>query len=235
MTDPLIDTWKSWKKTNSEKDLNILLGGLKPTLAAHTRKYWGANIPPIAIEIEAKSLAVNALRKYDPKRKVLLKTYVSSVLPGIKRFVDTYGKTARIPEYRVTSAGTISKALVSLRSSLDREPSIQEISEYLGWPEPRVIDVMKYVRRDLPESGFDVAMSLMQDPWQNKSMERFHLLYRSFPGAQQVATEHFLGLHGLDPKSEKEAAKISGLPISEIKGLKKRIYREMRGVRFIGR
>lgn len=235
MTDPLVDTWKSWRKTGSEKDLDTILQKLKPTLASHTRKYWGSNVSPIAIDIEARSLATNALGRYDPQKGVMIKTYVSSVLPGIKRFVDTYGKTARIPEHRVTSAGTISRALTSLRSSLDREPSVQEVSEYLGWPEVRVIDVMKYVRRDLPESGFDVAMSIMQDPWQNKSMERFHFLYRSLPGAQQVAAEHFLGLHGLDPKSEREASEISGLPISEIKGLKKKIYREMRGIRFITR
>ncbi len=230
--DPLIKVWKSWKKTGSEDQLEEIFKGLRPTIASHTRRYLASGLPPTAIDIEAKSIAVNALKSFDPNRGVLLKTYVSSVLPGLKRFVDSYQKVGRIPEYKSTAAGSLSKALGSLRSYLDREPSVQETAEWLGWPESQVVQTLPFVRRDLPSSGFEISVPLFDAPWQDKSLERFHLIYRSSNPQEQVAMESFLGLHGKDAISERKASQVSGLPLSKIKKLKNKIYQQMKGVKW---
>jgi DNA-directed RNA polymerase sigma subunit (sigma70/sigma32) len=230
--DPLLEHWSSWKKSGSEKDLGRIFTGLTPTLATHTRKFINSGLPPTSLDIEAKRITVDALNKYNPQKGVLIKTFVSSKLPGLKRFVDTYQKIGRIPEYQTQSAATMVKVTDSLTQSLDRPPSIQELSEELGWPEPQVLKTMQYVRRDLPESGFEMSMPIFETPWQDKALEKFHFIYKSSTPQEQVAMESFLGLHGKEAVSERRAAEISKLSLSNVRKLKKALQKQMSGIKW---
>lgn len=230
--DPLLGTWSDWRSTGSEDALGKLLVGLRPTLASETRKYLASGLPPVSIDIEAKRIAMMAMKSYDPKKGVLIKTYVSSRLPGLKRFVDSHQKVGRIPEHMTQSAATIKNAQESLISKYEREPSVQELAEEVGWPEGQVVRTLPFVRKDLPESGFDVSLPMFEAPWENKVMEQLHFFHKSLIGPEQVAIESFLGLHGKKATTDKEAARVSGLPLSKVRKLRSQVKQQIGKVKW---
>jgi DNA-directed RNA polymerase specialized sigma subunit len=96
-------------------------------------------MPFSVIQAEHDKQFLRALRSYEPD-KGRLGTWVQHHLDKApQRFLTTYQNPQRIVETRTgAKKGLFDNALATLDDRLGREPTVQELSEHLGWHESEV-------------------------------------------------------------------------------------------------
>lgn len=147
-----LDLWKRWQSTNRTRDLGTLLTQLNPVIQKEVGK-WGSTVPRPALEARAKLLAVDALRQYDPTKGAAVATHVTSRIRKLSRHVYPYQNVARLPENKQLNYNTFQIANNRLLDTLGRDPTIDELSDELGWHKRKVTDFQKsFALSELVES-----------------------------------------------------------------------------------
>lgn len=175
--------WREWKKTNSPLVLQQLLNQMNPIINREVNK-WSNAMSRSLLEAEAKRLAVEAFKEYDPKKGVALSTFVASRLPKISRMVYSTQNTARLSESNALLMGTYNTAVVSLQEKHGRDPTSEELSDHLGWSPKKLKTFQKQVNRkefieseEHPELGGEESDNLIDfiyhdlNPTQKKIFE----------------------------------------------------------------
>jgi len=134
--------WKEWKDSDEDPDkFRPLYQQFKGAINSKANA-WSRNIdlPPSVVNAEFHKQFLYAVRTYDPSKGAALNSWVTTNLKQrVNRYLQTYQNPARIIETRTGHRkGIFDNAVAHLSDQLDREPNTQELSEYLGWPEPEV-------------------------------------------------------------------------------------------------
>lgn len=128
--------WKDWRDSKEDPDkLRPLMNQFRGMIRQSSNRWMGIDMPPAVIQAEHNKQFLRALRTYDPD-KGKLGTWVGSHLKKApQRFLTTYQNPARIVETRTgAKRGLFDSAKATLDDQLGREPTSQEVSEYLAWP-----------------------------------------------------------------------------------------------------
>jgi DNA-directed RNA polymerase specialized sigma subunit len=154
-----VDLWRQWKVSNEDPDkLQPLLSSLNPVITAQVNKHRAPRIYRPAIEAEARSLAVKALRTYDPSRGTQIATHVTTNLRSLNRYVKKHQNFTRIVEAQANRIGDYQRAIDSLREDLSRDPTQQEIADYMKISLKKVERLAREMRPDIfviPTGGED--------------------------------------------------------------------------------
>ena len=140
--------WKDWNQHNDKKARNRLLKSLDPLLNKEVNKFVASPIPRPALETEARILALNAFKSYDPS-KAQLNTHVTNHLKHLQRYVLTYQNVGRIPEHRGIAISRYQTIKENLEEDLSREPTIVELADILSWSPAEVERMQIELRKDL--------------------------------------------------------------------------------------
>ena len=147
-----LELWREWKRTKSPVTLELLLRNLAPLINREVGK-WGATVPRVALESKARILTIEALENYDPNRGAAIGTHVTNRLRKLSRFVYPYQNVARLPENKQLLFNTFQVAQNKLYDEHGRDPTVEEISDELGWSKRKVTDFqLSFGRRELVES-----------------------------------------------------------------------------------
>ena len=147
-----LELWREWKKTKSPVTLELLLNHLAPLINREVGK-WGATVPRVALESKARVLTIQALEEYDTHRGAAIGTHITNRLRKLSRFVYPYQNVARLPENKQLLFNTFQVAQNKLYDNHGRDPTVEEISDELGWAKKKVVDFQSaFGRRELVES-----------------------------------------------------------------------------------
>jgi len=133
-SDKDLELWNAWKQSNEDPDkLRPLLQQFRGLIRKKSNQWLNkADIPPAAINAEFNKQFLQGLRTYDPNRGTQLKSWVTTNLSKSHRYLTTYQNPARIVETRSSvKKGLFDHALSTLTSDLDREPTTEELSDFL--------------------------------------------------------------------------------------------------------
>ena len=229
-----LDLWKQWRRHPTDENLQKLLDSFNPMIQKSINKFHGAAVPRDLLEIEAKRLAINAFKTYNPRRGTTLGTHVYYHLMGLSRYVGTHQNILHIPEHRRRRIQLYRNAYTELQETLGREPNIQELSERLKWP------IREVERMESELRGIDVPHTL--DPemvgesgGKSRAEELLQLIYWDLTPEERLVYEYTLGVGGRPQLSTQEiAAKLKKSPsaVSRIKksiALKIQKYLQYRG------
>lgn len=147
-----LDAWKQWNRTNSPMDLDVVLDKLTPLIQAEVNRWAGSLARPL-LELEAKKLAVEAIRSYNPHAGAALATHVSNRLKKLSRLTYTHQNVGRIPEHQVLNLASYNIAKENLTNSLGRDPTVDELAGELAWSKPYLNRFQKSLRSEFVESG----------------------------------------------------------------------------------
>jgi len=131
-----LQLWDDWKKSQEDPDkLRPLLNQFRGMIRQNANRWSSIDMPPAVIKAEHNKQFLRALRTFDPE-KGKLGTWVNGHLrKAPQRFLTTYQNPARIVETRTGARkGLFDNAVATLDDQYGREPTSQELSEYLGWP-----------------------------------------------------------------------------------------------------
>lgn len=148
-----IRLWQQWKRTRNPQDMQQLLNQLQPIINQQVSR-WGGTLSRPMLDLQAKALATKAISNYDPQRGAALATHVTNQLQKLSRTVYTHSRGARLPEHKAIGVTSFQVAEEALRSQFGRDPTTAELSDHLGWSQPRTEAFRQASqRRELLTSG----------------------------------------------------------------------------------
>lgn len=158
-----LELWKRWRASRSPADLEALMRQVDPLLQREVNK-WAAVVPRFVLLNEAKKAALKAFEGYDPNRKILLSTYLTSHLQKVSRTAYERQSTFAIPEQHRLTFNRVQRARAELEDELGHPPELHHVADHLGIPVPRLTDILTNVaRKELMESGDGPAMGAEHD------------------------------------------------------------------------
>lgn len=228
----LFTTWKKAVGFEKEQALAELLSNLSGSIGVAINSFRGSALPMQALELQARTFAVEALKEYDPARSTSLGTYITTaVKQKLYRYVGTYQNAARIPEHHIQKIGPYREAVADLNTKFGREPTTHEVADHLGVPISHVTELQGLIRKDLLEfgGGLDDIAQFEHDPDYEKAM----MAYYSLTPDEQNVFDYSLGAHGKPKTSNNEIAKKLGISAGRVSQLRTSIGKKINA--YLGR
>jgi DNA-directed RNA polymerase specialized sigma subunit len=218
--------WNQWNSSNSKKDLGVLFKRVEPIIKKEVSRWSGGSVAAPVLELEAKKIALNAFKNYNPS-KSKLSTHLTNNLKGLSRSVYTYSNPARLPEHRMIKAKTFIAVQDDLTSQLGRIPTAQELSENLSWSKKEVGRMRNELRSAFNESapappGFDSSFD---------GSTELDFIYHDLNNQDKVVFEHTTGYGGAPVLDGRSLVSKTGLTQGQISHSKRRIRKLVLGVR----
>ncbi len=151
-----LELWREYKRTGSKQARDQLLRNFDGLIQNQVNRWAGA-LPREVLRNKAKVLAIKAFDSYDENKGTALSTHVTNSLQPLSRLVYQHQNTARLPENVSLQMGSYQSAKSYLESEKGREPTTDELADELGWSPGEIGRIETYNRRDLLESGQQLA------------------------------------------------------------------------------
>ena len=227
--------WFRWRETGSEEDLEALLDHFQGAVGNEVKRWYSAPVPTSALFATANRNLLTALERFDPKNEkgATLNTFVNYYVKKVSDTVYKYQNVGRIPQNRISKIARYQEALEILRGELGREPSLQAVSEELGWSLAETERMKSEIRRDLIASknlNTDTMEGINSD--QGEEAIAIRIIYNDLDEIEKSVLEHTLAIHDKEELTAGQIAKklnISRSKVSRIRGKIDEMLRE-RGI-----
>lgn len=140
----LSDAYNQWAIDRRPEHLNATVEFLKPTIDYKLAALGVADNPQM--RHQARLMAAEAVKKFDPSMGVVLTTWTQQHLQGMNRFRRENQGPLKVPDRAALDAWTIEKAQQELEDKLGREPDVHELADYTKMPVKRIASVRKATR-----------------------------------------------------------------------------------------
>lgn len=212
--------FNAWKANPSPTTSSSLLTAVKPILDTTLRQYSGGNPSP-TLKSQAKVLALNAFKTYDPTRG-RLRTHLYSHMQGLQRLNARENNIISIPERVALDYGHLQDATAELRDRLGREPSNAEISDHTGLSPKRLayirqsnVPVSEGAATQIDAEG-DQADPAVNIPGRNDNRAWEDFVYYDLGETDKVIMDYVLGRHGMPKLQVNQIASKIGVTPSAI-------------------
>jgi DNA-directed RNA polymerase specialized sigma subunit len=128
-----------------------VVDALAPTINSEVQRYKG---PKPLLRTQAKQLAVNAVKSYDPTSKAKLNSWVVTQLQPLSRYGREAGSSVHVSELAYRQSAEIARLSEELYDDLGAEPSDQQLADAAGISAARVKALRDMNRPVLSESAF---------------------------------------------------------------------------------
>jgi len=145
----------AYYQTRSREALEAAAEACLPLCAAIARRFSGRGADEEDLRQVAAMACMKALSAYSPEHGAQFSTYAAQSAAGaVRNHLRDHGGLVRTPRSLYEQYALLSRARSELTQSLHREPTINELSEKLGWDRQKTLDTL--LSRDARESlSFD--------------------------------------------------------------------------------
>jgi len=140
--------YEFWHKNQNSANLSQLLATASPVLDKAITSLAGGDR---TLRGRAKRLAIDAFRSFDPSKGAKLRTHLMIRLQPLQREYTKRTSSMAIPERVQLDQFRLTRAEQSLADELGRDPSDDELAEFLGLSQKRIAHVRKFTRGLLAE------------------------------------------------------------------------------------
>lgn len=219
------DSFNAWKADDSSTTRGALLRQVSPIIDTAMKSYGGVAGP--AIRGQAKMMALNAFKSYDPARGTM-KTHLLSQLQGLRRVAAQSQQIISIPERVALDRGHLTETTNQLHDALGRDPSDMELAARTGLSLKRI----SYIRQAKPGTNtgsilddegevFDPASMIpgntsRTDAWSD-------MVYYDLSDIDRTIMERTLGMRGASVMTNGELAASLGVTPGAVSQRKARI------------
>lgn len=202
------DAYRAYSRDRSPAAASKLLEAVKPVIGEALKSYAGTEAGSVTMAANAKRLALEAVRRYDPAR-AKLRTHLLSHLRGLRRQAARSAGAVYVPEVHRIDAQRVDAALPDLRDRLGRDPSDAELSAATGLDLKRIANARAVTGALTGSQVNDEVSSTRTDPaaWE----QWLKIVYHDLDPVDQVILEHSFGLHNKPVLPANEIAARVGL------------------------
>jgi RNA polymerase primary sigma factor len=208
-----------------------------------TRHYTKAGVPLLDLIQEGNLGLIRAVEKFDYRLGFKLSTYATWwIRQAITRALADQGRTIRVPVHVTDQVRRVLRERRALAQKLNREPTLEELSNESGFPPERVRNLLELVEEPISlETPVGDGESLYGDLIEDTSTAQpdaataLELRHEELLGALSrldarlatVVTLRF-GLDGEKPKTLEEVGEGLGITRERVRQLETRALRELR-------
>lgn len=220
--------YTAWKTTPTPQSTGNLLRAMQPAIDRALVAHGDVKDP--ILRSNARKLALDAVKKYDPYRGVKLSTHVIGQLQTLRRVNRQQQQIVSVPERVSMDRMQLEIAETEMNDELGRNPTIFELSDRMKLSPKRI----KYIRQFKPviaegtlsantldEEGNSFEPSVVQAP-SNKWLE---LVHADLDPIDQKIMEWSFGLYGTKPLNNQSIATKLRLSPGAISQRKSRIQK----------
>lgn len=201
------ELYQRWKRTGMPNDLEALVKNLEPLIQAEVNRRAGTLSRDLLV-IQAKKLAVEAIKGFNPAVGVKISTHVTNQLQKLSRVNYAHQNAARIPEHSMLQFHSVNIATEDFKADHGREPSTEELADTMGWSMKKLEQFRnQFGRSELLESidtPGELFVSETHDP-------RINYVYTTLTPRQQQIFDLTTGYHGVKRKNNAEIMKMLGI------------------------
>lgn len=221
----IADSFYAWKAEDSPTTRGALLRQVNPIIDTALHSYGGTAGP--SIRGQAKMMALNAFKSYDPSRGTM-KTHLLSQLQGLRRAAAQSQQIISIPERVALDRGHLTETADQLREELGRDPSDMELASRTGLSLKRI----NYIRQAKPGTNTGSILDEEGDVFSPASLipgntDRTDawadMVYYDLSDVDRKIMEHTLGMRGAEVLSNGELAARLGVSAGAVSQRKARI------------
>lgn len=226
-----LELWRKYKDDPGKHTLKPLMDELDPIIQNQVNKWSGAIARPVLLS-KAKRLALEAIKSYDPNAGAALATHVTNRLKKLSREVYTHQDAVRLPEYKKLKVNNYQTGVNELMDKHGREPTNEELSDFLGWSPKMLSEVQRSMNPELVESQ-DVGGGLFEHTsvWGSDSGDgTIDLVYYDLDPIDKIIFEHSVGYSGKPQLSNKEIRNRTGLTQGQLSYRKRKIVDKFQDV-----
>lgn len=136
-----VPAWQQYQQGNKQA-ATAVLKELQPTIDSALKRY-AADDP--AYVTQARLLALDAVKTYDPSKKAALSTHVFNNLQRLQRISAQRGNLVKVPENAALQRRVIDRARDSFIADNGIEPTTEELADMTGMPMDRIHKLSQYV------------------------------------------------------------------------------------------
>lgn len=128
--------------SKSRESLDKAIQAALPLSYAIAARFSGRGIDTEDLRQVAAMALVSALNKFDPGRGLRFTTYVTPTITGtVRNHIRDKAQILRTPRGLREQGVQLDRAYDAMSQSLQREPTVNELAEHLGWDSERVLRV----------------------------------------------------------------------------------------------
>lgn len=128
--------FEAWKTAQTPETMDGAIKAANPVMTSAVKSYVGRE-DPIAMS-HAKLLTAQAFKSYDPAKKSQLRTHLMNQLQPLRRFAASRRFVTKIPERVQYDMTGLRESESSLRDSLGRDPTEEEMADSTGYSMKRL-------------------------------------------------------------------------------------------------
>ena len=110
------ELYAAWRKSRAPQDLEALIKALEPLIHAEVNRRAGTLSRDLLV-VQAKKLAVDAVKSFNPSMGVKLSTHVTNQLQKLSRVNYAHQNAARIPEHSMLQFHSVNIATEAGKSA----------------------------------------------------------------------------------------------------------------------
>ena len=201
-----------WKEVPTPDNMANVVNALAPTINAEVHRYPGSK--PI-MRGRAKTLAIKAIKSYDPAQGAKLRSWVVTQLQPLSRY-NQQMRPIRTSELAIRQAAEAHRVQQELSDTLGRDPSNEELADEIGLSVKRIKELRKRVKPTVYETAFETVDS--EDPNSlpgtvdsNKMDTAEAIVYQSLSARDRMIYDMKVGRHGKTTIPNHEIAKRLGV------------------------
>lgn len=197
------EPYMSWVNDQSPAQNDMMIQKIQPIIDSALKTYVGQEAPP-SIRLQAKRMALDGLKNYDPS-KSKLKTHMMWHLQGLKRASAKSNQILNVPERVRLDSNYINTSFDELSDQLGRDPSDHELADYTGMSIKRIDKVRRFKpgisegfasRVQSGDDGDGVSDPASRIPGMNGGDSWKDFVYDGLDDRSKLIMEHTFGMNG---------------------------------------
>jgi RNA polymerase primary sigma factor len=219
--------YESWQQNQTPEGNAAMLQAIDPIVQKGIQLYGGES--PLSAS-RGRLLALDAVRKYDPKRS-RLQSHLLNQMQSLRRVAQQQHNVMRVPERVLLESQRLRNYQQEMSDEMGREPSDAELADRLGVNTERLAKIRRY------QPGMSSGQVEELDPLSGGLAGRIpgtrdessdlwvRVVYQDLNPMDQKVLEFSLGLNGQPKLSNQEIAKRLGRSPGAISQRKIRIQK----------
>ena len=143
------ETYLRWVQEPTKENMSALMKEMDPLITSEISRYQG---PPIQLKARGKSLAINAIKTYDPAANAKLTTWVVAQMRPLHRYSKKLSRPTQVSELANNQYAALATKRREYEMQYGEPPEKDKLADMLGISKKRIDLIESMMKPNINQS-----------------------------------------------------------------------------------